>query len=149
MLQNSFSIIQIEISSLALSKHVEIQPEPFSSIERDLWRYALRVNQSIRRFQSLSIEENFQSSALRNELQTLENTPGSDNHQSWSTQFVLNNQTSHSARLNMLFVYQNKPKFCWLESKQIVVIGKLVAYNFDYEPILRNSLRTGFTIKDF
>ena len=75
MLQNSFSIIQIEISSLALSKHVEIQPEPFSSIERDLWRYALRVNQSIRRFQSLSIEENFQSSALRNELQTLENTP--------------------------------------------------------------------------
>ena len=69
------SIIQIEISSLALSKHVEIQPEPFSSIERDLWRYALRVNQSIRRFQSLSIEENFQSSALRNELQTLENTP--------------------------------------------------------------------------
>ena len=77
MLQNSFSIIQIEISSLALSKHVEIQPEPFSSIERDLWRYALRVNQSIRRFQSLSIEENFQSSALRNELQTLENTPDS------------------------------------------------------------------------
>ena len=75
MLQNSFSIIQIEISSLALSKHVEIQPEPFSSIERDLWRYALRVNRSIRRFQSLSIEENFQSSALRNELQTLENTP--------------------------------------------------------------------------
>ena len=75
MLQNSFSIIQIEISSLALSKHVEIQPEPFSSIERDLWRYALRVNQSIRRFQALLIEENFQSSALRNELQTLENTP--------------------------------------------------------------------------
>ena len=78
MLQNSFFIIQIEISSLALSKHVEIQPEPFSSIERDLWRYALRVNQSIRRFQTLSIEENFQSSALRNELQTLENTPGKD-----------------------------------------------------------------------